>query len=144
MRSKARKISAGLMCLSVMPGSKVTYIKTAYKDKDDEESTPLYLKPMPASKLVEIAQSWTATRGRPLLSDEQCKQLKKALAGGSEITDQELPRNERAWRPLFTMLFAELLGSGKTLSTDSQLGNLGKILEQERQEFWKDEAGNRR
>ena len=114
---------------------------TAYKDKDDEESTPLYLQSMPASKLVEIAQSWTATRGRLPLSDEQCKQLKEALAGGSEITDQELPRNERAWRPLFTMLFAELLGSGKTLSIDSQLDNLGKILEQERQEFWKDEAG---
>ena len=114
---------------------------TAYKDKDDEESTPLYLQSIPASKLVEIAQSWTATRGRPPLSDEQCKQLKEALAGGSEITDQELPRNERAWRPLFTILFAELLGSGKTLSIDSQLGNLGKILEQERQEFWKDETG---
>ena len=116
---------------------------TAYKGKDDEESTPLYLKPMPASKLVEIAQSWTATRGRLPLSDEQCEQLKEALAGGSEITDQGLPRNERAWRPLFTMLLAELLGSGKTLSIDSQLDNLGKILEQERQEFWKDEAGNK-
>ena len=114
---------------------------TAYKDTDDEESTPLYLQSMPASKLVEIAQSWTATRGRPPLSDKQCEQLKEALAGGSEITDQELPRNERAWRPLFTILFAELLGSGKTLSIDSQLGNLGKILEQERQEFWKDETG---
>ena len=87
---------------------------TVHKDKDDEESTPLYLKPMPASKLVEIAQSWTKTRGRPPLSDKQCEQLKEALAGGSEITDQELPRNERAWRPLFTILFAELLGSGKT------------------------------
>ena len=114
---------------------------TAYKDTDDEESTPLYLQSMPASKLVEIAQSWTATRGRPPLSDKQCEQLKEALAGGSEITDQELPRNERAWRPLFTILFAELLGSGKTLSIDSQLGNLGKILEQECQEFWKDETG---
>ena len=117
--------------------------KTVYKDKDDKESTPLYLKPMPASKLVEIAQSWTKTRGRPPLSDKQCEQLKKALAGRSEITDQGLPRNERAWRPLFTMLFAELLGSGKTLSIESQLGNLGKILEQERQEFWKDETGNK-
>ena len=116
---------------------------TVHKDKDDEESTPLYLQSMPASKLVEIAQSWTATRGRLPLSDKQCEQLKEALAGGSEITDQGLPRNERAWRPLFTMLFAELLGSGKTLSIDSQLDNLSKILEQERQEFWKDEAGNK-
>jgi len=92
-----------------------------------------------------IARSWRQGRGKPALSEAHEARLLNLL-GLKDDADGKTIIKDRAWRPLFAMIFANRVAEGATLGPAGEeslslADALHWTLEDEKQSYWKGENG---
>ena len=107
------------------------------KKTDDEQALKQYcfekqaleLPDLSAADMKAIINSWRRFQKKPALSADELSKIIQQLRGGST-------RN-RAWRPLFAILFASLDAAGLETETPLSIEDiLARVLEEEKANFW--------
>jgi len=109
------------------------------KDTVYSQAGPVLLEALDNDAMLAIANSWLEQHQKPTLTPEQTTRFLALLVGKS--TDEGI--QDRARRPLFAMIFADLVTGSDTTEVKHLSTAIKETLIDEMHQYWKDDTGAR-